>query len=74
MRTFPPTRLCPDPDVAAARRDARLVLRVAACALQGEGGKFDTVTLLSIAEDERMPVRTRRRAAEMLARATLAGS
>jgi hypothetical protein len=71
MRRFPASRLPADPDAAEARRDARLVRLVATCALRGQGGRLDAGSLLAIAQDERMAARTRRRAAELLARAQL---
>lgn len=72
MGYFRPDQLPRDPDATQARRDAKLVLMVATCALRGQGGTIDPAVLLGIAEDERMPPRTRRRAAVLIARLEVA--
>lgn len=72
MGYFRPDQLPRDPDATQSRRDAKLVLRVATCALRGQGGTIDPAMLLGIAQDERMPPRTQRRAAMLLARLEVA--
>lgn len=68
MGYFSPDKLPRDPEAAHARRDAKLVLLVAVCALRGQGGTLDPATIEAIARDERMSARTRRRASTILAR------
>jgi hypothetical protein len=63
-----PERLPEDPDAVQARKDAKLVLMVANCALRGQGGRLDPAMIEAIALDERMSPRTQRRAATILAR------
>lgn len=67
MGCFDPRRLR-DPVVAQARREAKLTLMVANCALRGQGGALDPAAIEAIALDERLSARTRRRAATILAR------
>lgn len=67
MGCFDPRRLR-DPVVAQARRNARLTLLVAVCALRGQGGACDPATIRAIAEDPRMTPRLQRRAATVLLR------
>jgi len=68
---FRPEHLPKDADTAQGRRDARLVLLVANCALRGEGGTIDAATLQAIAEDPRMTARLQRRATVALLRVSL---
>lgn len=67
MGCFDPRRLR-DPDATQARRDAKLTLLVAVCALRGQGGACDPATIRAIAEDPRMTPRLQRRAATVLLR------
>lgn len=72
MGYFRPECVPKDPDAAHARRDAKLVLLVANCALRGQGGTIDPATLRAIAEDPRMTPRIQRRATTALLRLSLA--
>ena len=71
MKAPSPLRRTPrDPALQAVRQDARLQVRVAeAWTREPDGwGQIDPAPLVAIADDERIPASTRRRAAALLVR------
>jgi hypothetical protein len=74
MSTFHPNQLAYDPDRLNARKDAQTTLKAYAAFLADPAfaHRVDLKVLTSIAGDSKMPVRERRRAAEILGKLYLA--
>ena len=70
VSTFSPERLPEDPEALAARKDARTTIEAFRSFLKSPAyeNNVDLAVLTKIAADESVPVRERRRAAEMLLR------
>ena len=70
MSTFRPDQIAPDPDRLNARKDVQTTLRAYAAFLADPAfaHRVDLKVLTAIAGDAKMPVRERRRSAEMLGR------
>ena len=70
MSTFRPDQIAPDPDRLNARKDVQTTLRAYAAFLADPAfaHRVDLKVLTAIAGDTKMPVRERRRSAEMLGR------